>query len=134
MPSLILPDRFKKSLWAVERIDGRGFLTYEDHSQKEPGGSPIPMLLLWTEVEAAERYCAEQIKGSGRPWPVERHEVVGFLTRIREQTAGRVNFVLLNKPPEDAADKESFRTGIAEIPVLVHYLRTGGRLGGDGAA
>lgn len=133
MPTLIVPDRFLRPLWAIERNDKRGFITWEDHANKiGPAGQPTASLLLWTTVQLCERYCAEEIRGSGHPHPIHKNEVVEFLEQIHRDT--KVKYVMLNKPPADAVDGASFRTGIAEIPVLVQYLKSGGRLGGDGAA
>lgn len=132
MPALILPERFRKALWVIMRNDAAGYVTWEEHSQKpEFGGQPVTCLLVWTGAELAERYAAEALKGTGRPMPIEKNQIVPFLRKIRSDTRGRVNWVILNKPPEAASDVESFRTGIAEIPVLVEYLTRGGEFGGQ---
>lgn len=129
--ALVVPERFKRALWAIVRNDStrreQRFCTYEEHSAKpDLGGKPVSCLLLWRTFEGAERYNYGQLKGTGKLWPITQDAVMRELRGF--QSAG-IEWVILDKPPVDETDTTENRTAWARIGSLLAYLSHGGRIG-----
>lgn len=70
--------KWKKSLWAIERSDGRGFLSWHDHSRRQPGEAPEEYVLFFSTSEKAEKYNEEEIGNTGVVLPVTINAIEPF--------------------------------------------------------
>ena len=123
----------ERALWAVVRIDStprfQKWCVYLDHTQKADfGDDPVPILILFTEAELAERYIEEELRGTGDLYPITRTMIYRELTGILRDTD--VRWICFNKPPIDATEFERHRTGWITIQDFITYLRGGGKVAG----
>lgn len=129
-PRVIDLSESRRALYAVERNDGRGFVTWDEHTQKRDFGTPgTPMLLLWTTADLAERYNLLELRNTGRPYRIRRPYVLPFLRKMLAEA--RVEWVWLNRMPLETAERESGASGIAKTRDLIAYLSGGGRIAGQ---
>ena len=129
VPRYLDLDKWKKSLWALERKDGRGLCVWEEHSQKPEmkagtPTAPVTCMLMWTTSDAAEEYNEKALKNTGRLYAIPKATVMSHLYGLR---ASGIEWVFLNKPPIDI--EETRRTGISKTRDLIEFLQRGGRIG-----
>lgn len=127
-PRIVDLSETRKALYAIERRDGRGFVTWEEHTQKADFGKPgIQMLLLWTDEDKAWRYAEEELRNTGKPCRIKRPAVLPFL---RKMLAANVEWVWFNRLPLNVAETETGTHGMAKTCDLIRYLEGGGRIAG----
>jgi hypothetical protein len=129
-PALIDLSERKKSLWAIERNDGRGWVTWDDHvGKRDFGDAPIPFLLMWTDEDKAAEYAEKELRGTGFPRRIRKDNVIPFLRKILVEA--RVKYVWLNRLPLEVAETRSGVHGMTKIADLISYLSGGGRIAGE---
>lgn len=128
VPAVLDLDKWKKSLWALERKDGRGLYLWDEHSQKDMKAGeptePTQVMCLWTTADAAEEYNENALRNTARLYAITQKDIMRHLRGLLDAGIG---WVFFNKPHGET--EASQRVGIAKISDVIEYLSGGGKMG-----